>query len=353
MGQAAAVTAHHEGELGGGALGGLGDDLVLVALRVLDGVPMDIQDKLDGRVLGESRLDGGQRPVIGPGVAGVVVEGPVVEDRDARLLQLLRHDIPGGDHVVAAVGAAVVAGVEDVGPRGGGVAFAAVAVEDQHLGPGLVAETGGEGPSRLGGGEGVRPGGVDVGKARDGVALLGGGDQGPGGDAVVCGGLHRHRGLPDGLRSRDGDGGVRRLRPVPAGAELRHRLPGGEQQGGLPQGQHRRDAETVPAGQVPQLPAQQGHRQLPPQGLGGAFGTAGPGGDAGCPERRPRQSQRPQTGCPSGMFHRSPLPSGQVYEKSPAAMTLRMLTVPVACLLRTANTAPVGHDDLGVPPWTG
>ena len=146
----------------------------------------------------------------------------------------LRHDIPGGDHVVAAVGAAVVAGVEDIRPWGGGVALAAVAVEDQHLGSGLGAEAGGEGLPHLGGGEGVRPGGVDVGEARDGVALLGGGDQGPGGDAVVRGGLDGDRGLPDGLGIRDRAGGVRLLRRVPAGTELRHRLPGGEQQGDSP-----------------------------------------------------------------------------------------------------------------------
>ena len=206
-----------------------------------------------------------------------------MEDRDAGLLQLLGHGVPHGDHVVAAVGAAVVAGVEDIRPWGGGVALAAVAVEDQHLGSGLGAEAGGEGLPHLGGGEGVRPGGVDVGEARDGVALLGGGDQGPGGDAVVRGGLDGDRGLPDGLGIRDRAGGVRLLRRVPAGAELRHRLPGGEQHGGLPQGQHGGDAEAVPAGQVPQLPAQQGHRQLPSQGLGGAFGAAGPGGDAGRP----------------------------------------------------------------------
>ena len=89
-------------------------------------------------------MDGDKRAVVGPGVGGVVVQRPVMEDGDARLTKDLRHLIPHPHHVAAGVGSAVVAGPDDSFTPGGGVGLAAVGVENQNLGP-VLRQMGGKG----------------------------------------------------------------------------------------------------------------------------------------------------------------------------------------------------------------
>ena len=188
MGQATAVAAHHQGHLGrrAGAVHG-GHHLVLAPLPVLDGVPVDVQDKVDGGILGQIALDGRQGAVIGSGVGGIVVQRPVMEDGDARLSKDLRHHIPHLYHVVAGVRGPVVAGPDDLRAFRGSVGLAAVAVDDQNLGF-FSGQLRGKGLLQVRNGQGVVRGIADVGPAADGVAAGVCGHQGLGGDAVVGGG---------------------------------------------------------------------------------------------------------------------------------------------------------------------
>ena len=125
--QSAAVAADDQGHLGRNAQAlHLRHRLVLVPLPVLNGVPVDVQDKADGGIPLQVLLNGGQRPVIGPGVIGVVIQRPVVEDGDARLSQNLRYLVPHPHHVIAVIRSPVIPGPDDFRPRNGGVRLAAV-----------------------------------------------------------------------------------------------------------------------------------------------------------------------------------------------------------------------------------
>ena len=305
--ESAAVTAHHQGQLGGGALAvDLGDDLHLAAAAGLNGVPVDVQHEADRGVFLEIPVNGGQGPVIGPGVFRVVVQRPVVKHGDASLAEHFRHGVPHADHVVSGVRGAAFPGPDDAVVRGRGVGLAAVTVEDQDLG-GLPGELRPEGLQEFLIGEGILGGIADVDLAADGVAAGIRGHQGLGGNAVVRSGgggsllgllLHR-------LRHRGGGRGFRLLlRLLPEIADL---LPGGKQQGRLAQGQHRGGGQAVRLAGVPQLPAQQGQGHLPLQGLPGPGGVRTACGHADGPQCGSRQQRRPQPpGDPGGglpLFH--------------------------------------------------
>ena len=77
-----------------------------------DGVPVDIQDHLYGGVFLQRRPDRCFASVIGSGVAGVVVNSPVMQHRDTVIRQLLRQGFADPYHVVLGIpGAARVAAV--------------------------------------------------------------------------------------------------------------------------------------------------------------------------------------------------------------------------------------------------
>ena len=224
--QSPAIAAHHQSHLGGSPLRRLTDHLILVSLAILDGVPVHIQDKADGGVLLQIRRNGLQGPVIGPVIGGIVVERPVVEDGDAGSAENLRHHIPGGHHVVAAVGGAVVPGPDDALLLRRGVAFAAVGMDDQDLG-GPLPQGGGEGLSHLLGRHRIVCGVGNIGKAADNVPFRRRGHQGPALHAVIRRGLG-HQGR---LLHRNDHGilflflSLRRSL-LPLGPKLRHFLPG-------------------------------------------------------------------------------------------------------------------------------
>ena len=290
--QSASVAAYHQRHLGGGLAIDIGDHLVLVARAVLDGVPVYVQDKADGGVLGKVALDGRKGAVVGPGVGRVVVKGPVVEDADARGGKHLRHGVAHGHHVVAAVGGAVVAGPDHVHVPGGGVGLAAVGVDDEDLGP-LPRQLRVKQLPQLRDGEGVVRAVGDVGPSADGVAAGVRGYQGPGLHAVVRG-ARRRQGR---LLHRLGDdvflvgvvlGGGLPLALLP---QLRHIRPGGQQQRRLGNGQHRRRGQRVRRPKVPQLPAHRPQRRGPGQGLCRAYGGVASGGDGGQIQRACGQRQ--------------------------------------------------------------
>ena len=227
--QSASVAAHHQRHLGGGLAVDIGDHLVLVALTVLNGVPVHVQDKADGGVLGKIALDGRKGAVVGPGVGRVVVKSAVVEHADARGGKHLRHGVAHGHHIVPAVGSAVVAGPDHVRVSGWGIGLTAVGVDDEDLGP-LPCQLRVKQLPQLRDGEGVIRAVGDVGPSADGVAAGVRGHQGPGLHAVVRGiGRIQRR-----LLHRLGDdvvpggtvlGGGLSLALLP---QLRHVRPGGE-----------------------------------------------------------------------------------------------------------------------------
>ena len=145
---------------------------------------MNVEDKVDGGILLQRRLNGRQRPVIGPSIFGIVIERAVMEHGNTRLPQFLRNGVPHVDHIVPGVRGAAVPGPDHLRTRYRRVALTAVGVENQHLRR-LAGEFGGKGLLQFVAGEGVFCGITDVHPAKNRVAAGVCGNQRLGGHAVV------------------------------------------------------------------------------------------------------------------------------------------------------------------------
>ena len=224
---------------------------------------MDVQHKGDGGILLQIAVDGGQGPVVGPAVLGVVVEGSVVENGEARLLQGGGNLVTHPDHVVIAVGGAALAAGHILLSRRHGVGLAAVGMYNENLGALLLRQTGGKGAVKEGGIEGVHRCVADIYISRHHITLRGGGHQRPGGNAVV--GKYQ-RGLRLLRRLRNGDvflllnvGGVLRLLIA---AKIQNFCLSCQQGGTLADGQGHRGREQLLLPAVPQLAAENAQSQV-------------------------------------------------------------------------------------------
>ena len=103
------------------------------AVGCLHRVPMDIQHHPDAGILGQIVLYALPGLVIGIGVGGVIVHGPVVDHLHAAVLQDLGDPIPHRYHIVIGVQGAIAGGFLVV--LGFLIAFCAVGVNDQHRRP--------------------------------------------------------------------------------------------------------------------------------------------------------------------------------------------------------------------------
>ena len=136
--QTALVGAHHQHQLGR-LLSVQGDGVAhRCAVGIGTGVPMDVNDHLNGRVLLHPLFNLFQCGIISPVIAGIVVERCVVEHGDSPRFQSLSQDPPHPYHgVFRVLGAGGFVFV--VFPSGlHGVGLRSVGMDNEHRGAVLI-----------------------------------------------------------------------------------------------------------------------------------------------------------------------------------------------------------------------
>ena len=131
--QPAVVGAHQQHDLACADPGFLRHGLVDHAVCA-QGVPVHVDDHGDAGVLLQIALHRRAGALVGAGIAGVVIDLPVVDHVQPRLLEKRRQFVTDTDNVVVRIlGAVGVAGLIAVQP-GRGVGFAGMGMDDENLG---------------------------------------------------------------------------------------------------------------------------------------------------------------------------------------------------------------------------
>ena len=109
-------------------------DGYLAAVFVQGRVPVDVNDHADGGVFLQIAADDRRRPFVGVVIARHVVEGRVVEGRDAVVVEPPGQSLSHPHHVVIRVRRPVGSGGGVVVPVGRGVCLGGVGVDDEDHG---------------------------------------------------------------------------------------------------------------------------------------------------------------------------------------------------------------------------